>query len=168
MKLHEFAQINEASIFDEHALINTKWTSIEQLRKWLRKHGFKQLNSGVYAEVYAKPNHKRVVKISKHQDVCWIKFATWALKQSSNKYLPNIPWIHFYQDENSGKKFFVTIIERLNRCSPQQIKKIEDPVIAAAIWNHVDMYSRSSRHALDNRLEELFLQHYNTKITSTK
>ena len=124
-----------ATIFDEREILNTKWESPLMLTQWLHDNGFKRLNSGMFSVVYAKPNHKRIIKLSFAKDSGWATFAKWAMKQTANKYLPNIEWIKHYADG----KFFVTIMERLRPFKFTDYRKIDDRVILAALYVYADL-----------------------------
>ena len=152
MKLSEI--LTEATIFDENELKSTKWESPEELRKWLKSAGFKKLGSGVFSDAWAKPNHKRVVKISLKTDPCWVKYAKWVLKQTANKYLPKIPWIKLYKDKD-GTEFFVTIIEKLESYSTANIKKIDDPVVVSALFVNGE-FKKPEHAVLSNLLMKKF------------
>jgi len=133
--------IVEASIFDERTLKNTAWKSPTQLIGWLKQNGFKKLGGGVFAVAYGKPGHNRIVKVSKRQDDCWIKFAQWAMSKTNNKHLPKIPWIKRYQGKRKGKatEFFITIIERLNPLTKSAITKIADPGVLLGLKHFADL-----------------------------
>lgn len=148
--------LQEASIFDEKELLNTKWTSPQELQQWLKSHGFKKLGSGVFSAVYGKPEHSRVVKISKRGDECWLKFAKWLMAQTKNPYLPHVPWIKEYQGIRKGKPetFFVTIIEKLEPFTTESIKQIKDPVVVAMLLLKGDFWA-AEKKVLQRRLEEL-------------
>lgn len=154
MKLNDI--ITEASIFDEKELLNTKWTSPQELQKWLSANGFKKLGSGVFSAVYGKPDHNRVVKISKRGDECWLKFANWLMAQTKNPYLPHVPWLKQYKGTRNGKTetFFVTIIEKLDPFTTDVIKNIKDPVVIAALLLKGDFWANEKK-VLQKRLVEL-------------
>ena len=160
MKLHEIIQ--EATIFDERTLLNTPWKSPKQLRTWLERNGFHELGEGAYAEVWGKPSHRRIVKISTDQDKCWIKFAKWAMNQTANPYVPNIPWVKYYEGtleySDRPRKFFVTIIERLHPFDDDMdaiVGRINDPVVLAALLKHGEGWMMSEEDALVSRLKQL-------------
>jgi hypothetical protein len=137
--------LTEASIFDERTLKNTSWKNPTQIIKWLKANGFKKIGKGYYANVYAKPGHNRIVKISNQQDDCWISFAHWAMTKTNNKYLPKIPWIKRWQGKREGipQEFFVTIIERLQPLTNQALAQITDPAVLLGLYNYADLNSES-------------------------
>ncbi len=155
MKLSEI--LTEATIFDENVLKNTAWKNPKELAVWLKQNGFKRLGQGAFASAYAKSGSNRIVKISTAEDNCWISFATWALKQTKNPYLPNIPWFKTYQSK--GKKgqiltFFVTIVEKLKPFNESIVDKIDDPVVLATLYVHTDA-GAEYRTSIGRRLNQL-------------
>ena len=150
MKSSEF--ITEASIFDERTLKNTHWKSPDQIMTWLKANGFEQKGAGVFARVFAKPNHNRIVKISTRQDDCWILFAQFAMSQTNNKHLPKIPWIKRYQGKDAWlepTEFFITIIERLQPLTDEAISRISDPGVLYGILEYTDIYVDEELYDVD-------------------
>ncbi len=152
MKVHEI--LNEVSIFDENVLKKTAWKSFSELKKWLTSNGFTLLGDGFYANAYVKSGFNRIVKISRRQDKCWLKYISWTLKQTKNPYLPNIPWVKTYDDVASGQRFFVTVIEKLKPLDGGALEKIDDPVVLATIAVRTTAGS-SYWHTILSRLREL-------------
>lgn len=147
MRLHEL--LTEASIFDERTLQKTQWNSPKQLMGWLKKNGFQQKGSGKFGAAFVKSGYNRIVKISKIEDKCWIKFAKWTLAVTNQPSLPNIPWVKMYRDSN-GTQFFVAVIEKLR------------PFDQVAINNTVDLpglvylYLNEDWFDADPKLEKRF------------
>ena len=156
MKSTEF--ITEASIFDERTLKNTHWKSPDQTIRWLRKNGFKEIGTGLFSVVFAKPGHNRVVKISTTQDHCWVVFAQYAQSKTNNKHLPHIPWIRRYRadplDMSLSEEFFITIIERLTPLSDQAISRITDPGVLLGLMHYADLDS-STEESVDAALSKV-------------
>ena len=142
-------QLTEASIFDERALIKTQWNSPNQLMGWLRKNGFQQKGSGKFGAAFVKPGYNRIIKISKIEDKCWIKFAKWAMSTTNHPSLPNIPWVKTYRNDH-GQQFFLAVVEKLR------------PFDQVAINNTVDLpglvylYLKEDWFDADPRLEKRF------------
>lgn len=154
MKLDDI--LAEATIFDERELLNTPWKSPRELISWLRSKGFRRLGGGVFSAAYGKPGHKRIVKISKREDKCWIQFANWAMRLTANPYIPNIYWFKPYKGTRKGKQetFFVTLIERLRPFTIGNIKRIDDPVIVAALLRY-GYWVEGEQDELEDHLDAL-------------
>ena len=149
MKSSEF--ITEASIFDERTLKNKAWKSPPETIRWLKQNGFKEIGDGNFAVTYAKPGHNRVVKVSTQADVCWIRFAQYAMSVTDNKHLPKIPWIRRYQGNREGiaQEFFITIIERLLPITSDNITSIKDPAILLGLFHYGDFAPFMRNRILD-------------------
>jgi hypothetical protein len=92
------------------------WKSLKEIRMFLRDNGYKKLGAGVYAEVWKSPTSPEVVKISKEEDQCWIRYVKWIQKQGNNKYLPDIKSFREYELKlNNGKtaNMFIAVVETL-------------------------------------------------------
>jgi len=110
MRLHELIQLNEVSAFQERKLQETDWKHPREVRRWLESKGFQKKGIGSFAHAYIHPRYKRIVKISKRQDVCWLRFAYWTLKMTANPSVPYIDWIRVYGQDD---KFFIAVVEKL-------------------------------------------------------
>jgi hypothetical protein len=62
----------------------------------LRKQGLKNVGKGQFAVVYGRSGSNRVVKVSKKEDYCWLKYAEWAMGQN-NPHVPEIYHLESYQ-----------------------------------------------------------------------
>lgn len=91
----------------------TQWESVEQLDKFLTDKGYERLGAGIFSSVYGKPGDKTVIKVSKREDVCWLRYARWVMNQPANKHLPKIFSLRTYKDKK-GEKLFVSRLERLH------------------------------------------------------
>lgn len=107
-------KISEVSIHHERELLKTQWKSPSDLKRWLRKNGFELLGDGFFAEAWAFPNHKRILKISKIQDQCWIRYAKWLMEASRrNPHLLRVDWVKQYKCTKKPQKYFLAVMERL-------------------------------------------------------
>jgi len=124
MRLYELTQpLTEVTAFQERKLMNNEWKNPAQVIKWLRSKGFKQKGSGAFSAAFVHPNYKRIVKISKKQDECWLKFAHWTLKMTSHPNVPYIDWVRRYGEDD---KFFIAVVEKLALFNKQAIMNTVD------------------------------------------
>ena len=137
MRLHELIQINEVTGFQEKILMNHAWENPQQVMKWLRSKGFKQKGKGTFSTAFVHPNYKRIVKISRREDVCWLKFAHWTLKMTSNPSVPYIDWVRVYGKDD---KFFIAVIEKLAKYNKTAIQNTIDLPGLAYLYLHEDWF----------------------------
>lgn len=149
MRLQEL--LNETSIFDERTLQNTAWNSPKQLIGWLKKNGFEQKGSGKFGAAFIKPGYNRIVKLSKIEDKCWIKFAKWALSVTSQPNLPNIPWMKTYTD-NRGQTFFLAVVEKLRPFDQVAINNTADLTGLVYLYLYEDWFDADPK--LEKRFEK--------------
>src|SRR6266436_6324281 len=72
----------------------------------LRAKGFETIGHGLYANVFAKPNSDKVVKVAALDN--WPTYIKWATKKGyAGKFAPKVDSLKFYDD------FYVAIMERL-------------------------------------------------------
>jgi hypothetical protein len=110
MKLHQF--LTEVPQPHERKEIRqTQWKGPSEIASWLRERKFKRIGSGMYSIAYARPNSDKVVKFSKINDFCYLKFAKF-VKDRRSKHLPRIYDLVEYTDKK-GEKLFVTVLEKL-------------------------------------------------------
>lgn len=124
MRLFELMQLDEVTAFQERKLMDNDWKKPSEVMRWLESKNFQKKGSGQFSVAYVHPGYKRIVKISKKQDECWIRFANWTLTQTSNPSVPYIDWVRRYGE---GDKFFIAVVEKLA------------PFNRAAINNTVDL-----------------------------
>jgi len=125
MRLFELMQpITEVTAFQERKLMDNDWKSPREVMRWLESKNFQKKGSGQFSVAYVHPGYKRVVKISKKQDECWLRFAHWTLKMTSHPNVPYIDWVRRYGEDD---KFFIAVVEKLA------------PFNRAAIANTVDL-----------------------------
>ena len=129
----------EASIFDERTLLRTKWTSPKQLMAWLRANGFQKKGSGSFGAVFIRPGYNRVIKLSTKEDVCWMRFAEWALSVTNNPHLPDIKWMQQYTG-SKGQKFFLALVEKLAPFNRHAIMNTTDLIGLAYLYVHEDWF----------------------------
>lgn len=123
MRLFELTQLDEVTAFQERKLEETDWKHPREVARWLKSKGFKQSGHGSFAQAFVHPSYKRIVKISKRQDVCWLRFAHWTLKMTSHPSVPYIDWVRVYGE---GDKFFIAVIEKLAPFNRNAIKNTVD------------------------------------------
>lgn len=104
--------LTEVTASHEITLQSHAWKNPRDVAGWLRRKGFQLKGSGKFGAVFAKPGYDRLVKISRRDDECWLRFAHWTLGMESNPTVPYIDWVHTYKDK-SGTEFFIAVIERL-------------------------------------------------------
>jgi len=117
-------RIDEVTAFQERKLQDNEWKNPREVMRWLESKNFQKKGAGQFGAAYVHPGYKRIVKISKKQDECWLRFAYWTLKQTSNPSVPYIDWVRVYGE---GDRFFIAVIEKLA------------PFNRAAIANTVDV-----------------------------
>jgi hypothetical protein len=132
-------QINTAMRLDEitkaleRKLESHDWKSPREVMRFLRKQGYKQGGQGSFGAVFVHPTRNKIVKISKRQDVCWLRFAYWTLKMTSNPSVPYIDWVRVYGE---GDKFFIAVVEKLAPFNKQAIMNTKDLVAIAYLYSH--------------------------------
>jgi len=104
-------RIDELNPQHQMSLNMTKWESVKQVQQFLKEKGFKRLGTGAFAEAWAKKGENTVVKISTAEDVCWLKFAQWVMKQKYNKHLPKIHSLKTYNTPEG--ELFISRVEML-------------------------------------------------------
>lgn len=142
--------LNEASIFDERTLINTDWEHPGRLAKWLKRNRFQELGAGSFAAVYHRPGYNRIIKVSRRQDDCWIRFAKWSMQYTTNRHLPNIKWMKVY----GGGEFFIALIEKLVPFTAAHIKHMDIADIALLYAEEAFLEEDQSREAVKRLIEE--------------
>jgi len=143
MRLFELTQLDEVTAFQERKLEETDWEHPREVAQWLKSKGFKQSGHGSFAQAFVHPNYKRIVKISKRQDVCWLRFAYWTLKMTSNPSVPYIDWVRTYGEND---KFFIAVIEKLEPFNRQSIQQTRDVAGLAYLYAYEDWFE------IDNRI----------------
>ena len=133
MRLFELAQIDEVTSAQDRALEARDWKNPREIMRWLEDRGYQKKGSGSFAVVYVHPNYKRIVKISKRQDVCWLRFAYWTLKMTSNPSVSYIDWVRTYGKDD---KFFVAVVEKLAPFNRNAIMETVDLVGLAYLYIH--------------------------------
>jgi len=123
MRLFELTQIDEVTSAQDRALEARDWKNPREIMRWLEDRGYQKKGSGSFAVAYVHPQYRRIVKISKRQDVCWLRFAYWTLKMTSNPSVPYIDWVRTYGEDD---KFFVAVVEKLAPFNRQAIKNTVD------------------------------------------
>jgi len=77
-----------------------------QYENSLRARGFEVIGKGLYANVFAKPNSDKVVKVAAWDN--WPTYIKWATKNGyAGKFAPKVENLKFYDD------FYVATMERL-------------------------------------------------------
>jgi len=110
MKLHQI--LTEVPKPEERREIRqTDWAGPREIASWLKKRNFKKIGSGAYSVAYARARSDKVVKFSKIEDYCWLKFAKF-VKGTRSRHLPQIFDLVEYKSA-SGQKLFVTVLEKL-------------------------------------------------------
>jgi len=110
MKLHQI--LTEVPKPHERSEIRqTEWRGPREIAAWLKKRNFKKIGSGAFSVAYARARSDKVVKFSKYEDYCWLKFAKF-VKGTRSRHLPQIFDLVEYESA-SGEKLFVTVLEKL-------------------------------------------------------
>jgi len=132
-------RIDELNPQHQMSLNMTKWKSVRQVQKFLRAKGFKMLGAGAYSEAWGKKSENTVVKISTEEDVCWLNYAKWIMKQPPNKHLPKIFSLKTY-DTKEGT-LFISRVEMLDEMDDyfvhieQNIAKTPEPKkVGEMLW----------------------------------
>lgn len=119
MKLHQI--LTEVPQPDERREIRqTNWKGPREIASWLRERKFTRIGSGAYSIAYARPDSDKVVKFSKTNDFCYLKFAKF-VKGKRSKHLPRIYDLVEYTSKD-GEKLFVTVLEKLKPIKFKDIK----------------------------------------------
>lgn len=147
MRLFELTQLDEVTAFQERKLEETDWQHPREVSRWLKSKGFKSAGGGSFAQAFIHPNYNRIVKISKRQDVCWLRFAYWTLKMTSNPSVPYIDWVRVYGEDD---KFFIAVIEKLAPFNRQAIKNTVDVAGLAYLYLNEEWFEGDK--AIEDRL----------------
>ena len=139
MRLQELTTLNEVTAFQEKTLMNNDWNSPRQVMGWLRSKGFRQKGAGQFGAAFVHPKYNRIVKISKREDKCWLRFAYWTLKMTSHPNVPFIDWVRVYGE---GDKFFIAVVEKLS------------PFNRTAIMNTVDVPGLAYLYAYESWFDD--------------
>jgi hypothetical protein len=155
MEFELFEQfLDEATVQDEKVLLNTKWTRPKEVETWLKANGFKKIGGGAFAGAWLKGGAKRIIKLSRKADPCFLNFAKWAVTKTNNPHLPDIPWIATFtitDGPNLGSRFFIAPIEKLQPFKKDQMKLIKDPVILGSLLVNKELWAEE-RKAVFRRL----------------
>lgn len=147
MRLHEIAQINEVTAFQERKLMDHEWKNPREVMNWLRSKNFQQKGSGQFSAAFVHPGYKRIVKISKKQDECWLRFAHWTLKMTSHPNVPYIDWVRVYGEND---KFFIAVVEKLAPFNKNAIANTVDIPGLAYLYLKEDWFQND--HNIEDRL----------------
>jgi hypothetical protein len=156
--LKEF--LNEADINDERTLLNTKWTRPKEVEAWLKENGFKKIGGGMFAGAWLKGGAKRIIKVSRKPDPCFLNFAKWAVTKTNNPHLPDIPWIAEFtiqEGPNKGGKFLIVPVEKLVPFKKAQMKEIKDPVILGSLLINKQLWAEERKDVFRILRKELDL-----------
>jgi len=138
MRLYELTQqITEVTAFQERKLMDNDWKNPREVRNWLRSKNFEQKGSGQFSSAFVHPGYKRIVKISKKQDECWLRFAHWTLKMTSHPNVPYIDWVRRYGEDD---KFFIAVVEKLAPFNRQAIMSTVDVAGLAYLYLREDWF----------------------------
>lgn len=138
MRLYELTQpLTEVTAFQEKKLMNNDWKNPKQVMQWLRTKGFRQKGSGQFSAAFVHPGYKRIVKISKRQDECWLRFAHWTLRMTSHPNVPYIDWVRKYGEDD---KFFIAVVEKLAPFNRQAIMNTVDVPGLAYLYLREDWF----------------------------
>lgn len=137
MRLFELTQLNEVTAFQERKLMDNDWKNPRQVREWLRSKNFQQKGSGQFSAAFVHPGYKRIVKISKKQDECWLRFAHWTLRMTSHPNVPYIDWVRKYGEDD---KFFIAVVEKLAPFNRQAIMNTVDVPGLAYLYLREDWF----------------------------
>jgi hypothetical protein len=149
MRLHEIAQINEVTAFQERKLMDNDWKNPREVMNWLRSKNFEKKGSGQFSSAFVHPGYKRIVKISKKQDECWLRFAHWTLRMTSHPNVPYIDWVRRYGEDD---KFFIAVVEKLAPFNRQAIMNTIDLPGLAYLYLREDWFQG------DRNIERRFIK----------
>ena len=140
--------LQEATIQDERVLLNTKWERPKDVEVWLKENGFKKIGGGAFAGAWLKGGSKRIIKVSRKPDPCFLNFAKWAVTKTNNPHLPDLPWIAEFSitsGPNKGGKFFILPVEKLQPFKREQMKQIKDPVILGSLLVNKQLWAEERK-----------------------
>ena len=158
MRLFELTQIDEVTAAQDRALEARNWKHPREIMQWLEERGYQKKGSGSFAVAYVHPSYKRIVKISKRQDVCWLRFAYWTLKMTSNPNVPYIDWVRVYGKDD---KFFVAVVEKLAPFNKQAVMETADLAGLAYLYLKEDWFQHNYRQFVTKQtlwIEERFIK----------
>jgi hypothetical protein len=160
MRLFEITQqITEVTAFQERKLMDNDWKNPREVKNWLFSKNFEQKGSGQFSVALVHPGYKRIVKISKKQDECWLRFAHWTLKMTSHPNVPYIDWVRRYGEDD---KFFIAVVEKLAPFNRQAIMNTVDLPGLAYLYLYEDWFSEDNQ--IINRLKKEGIIQDDTKL----
>lgn len=104
---------------ERKTLRQTAWTGPREVASWLKQKGFRRIGGGLYSVAYARPRSDKVIKFSKREDKCWLRFARVA-KGMRSRHLPRIYDLIEYENKK-GETMFISVIEKLKPVKFDQI-----------------------------------------------
>lgn len=156
----KLVDLQEADINDERTLLNTKWTRPKEVEAWLKANGFKKIGGGAFAGAWLKGGSKRVIKVARKPDPCFLNFAKWAVTKTNNPHLPDIPWIAEFpitEGPHKGEHFFIVPVEKLQPFTPALMKNMSDPVILASLFINKELWAEERKLVFRRLKQELNL-----------
>ena len=169
MEFELFEQfLDEATVQDEKVLLNTKWTRPKETETWLKANGFKKIGGGAFAGAWLKGGAKRIIKVARKPDPCFLNFAKWSVKQTNNPHLPDIPWIAEFtiqEGPNKGGKFFIVPVEKLQPFKKAQMKEVKDPVILGFLFVNRELWAEERKDVFRILRKELDLPETQAEAT---
>lgn len=124
-------QINELRPSQAKEISRDDYKEPGDISKKLSLLGFERIGEGSYSEIYRAPNSNAVVKVTQHEDKCWLNFAKLAQKHYKRfENFPKISKMKQYQSED-GETFLFAFMESLQLINAnseiyQTVKEIED------------------------------------------
>lgn len=151
MRLYELTQpITEVTAFQERKLMDNDWKNPREVKNWLLSKNFQQKGSGQFSVALVHPGYKRIVKISKKQDECWLRFAHWTLRMTSHPNVPYIDWVRRYGEDD---KFFIAVVEKLAPFNRQAIANTVDIPGLAYLFVYEDWF-QDDKNILNRLVKE--------------
>lgn len=102
-------------------VLGNKLKRMSTLHTYLDNQGYEILGSGAYADVYAKPGEKFVIKTVGNED-CYVDFVS-LLSRNMNPHLPRVGKIRTFVDRSSRNNPITWFIIPIERLTPVDIRK---------------------------------------------
>jgi hypothetical protein len=153
IKQHEIATLSRRSQkwADEQVNLSPQKASVDLndvLSGYMEERGLNFIGSGAFSVVYGRPESDRVVKVSHKRDICWYRFADWAMRHQNNPHVPIIYHLESYSITSQKQRYggrlgrkqtvpiFFAVMERLEPYRSDKLNPNIDPSLLAYFDKH--------------------------------
>lgn len=120
----------------------------------LKRHGFKEIGSGLYSTVFAKEGSDRVIKVGSDRD--WEAYILWAMENGyAGSFAPKVYSFHRHHDKDRCS-YYVAVVERLRiTCGKHNVAVSNGEVEGSRVEAENLLYCDSTRESLFKRFPGL-------------